>query len=466
MLYKIITFSEEKIMLNKVKKTYREFPDTFWVLTFSSFIDNIGSFMLMPFIALYLTESFGITMVQMGIIYIIVGIGNMIGGMIGGVLTDKFGRKRIALFGLLSSGAFSLLFMFITDINILYYLVGFMGLLGSLGGPARQAMLADILPPKQRTEGFGILRVVVNLSATIGPALGGFLAGYDFRWLFLGDAISSLLTAIIFAIKIPETSPTKSKTESKIERNSVETTEMLTSEPVKEEKSAKKSGGYGEVFRDWKFMIFVGISMVMVFVYMNMNGTLPVFLRDNLGMDKMVYGYLISMNAFMVVIMQFWITRKIKLRSGLVMMAVGNLLYGIGFGMYGIISTIPMVYLAMIIITIGEMIVAPFSQSIPADFAPEDKRGRYMAISGFSGLIPMMFGVIGAGAIIDSSNPHALWYLCFILSLVAMLGYLLLNKIMPKNTPGDEIASEMRELGQELPIEVSSIEGAEIPILE
>ena len=70
----------------------------------------------------------------------------MIGGMVGGVLTDKFGRKRIALFGLLSSGAFSLVFMFITDINTLYYLVGFMGLLGSLGGPARQAMLADILP--------------------------------------------------------------------------------------------------------------------------------------------------------------------------------------------------------------------------------------------------------------------------------------------------------------------------------
>ena len=66
--------------------------------------------MLMPFIALYLTEAFGISMVEMGIIYIIVGIGNMIGGIVGGSLTDKFGRKKIALFGLLSSGAFSLVF--------------------------------------------------------------------------------------------------------------------------------------------------------------------------------------------------------------------------------------------------------------------------------------------------------------------------------------------------------------------
>ncbi|MHA1745397.1 MAG: MFS transporter, partial [Promethearchaeota archaeon] len=342
-------------MFSKAKQTYREFPNTFWVLTFSSFIDNIGSFMLMPFVALYLTEAFGISMVEMGIIYIIVGIGNMIGGIVGGSLTDRFGRKKIALFGLLSSGAFSLVFIFITELTTLYYLVGFMGLLGSLGGPARQAMLADILPPKQRAEGFGILRVVVNLSATIGPALGGLLAVYSFKWLFLGDAISSALTAIIFVLKVPETSPNHDNTEENL--NTI--IEEVDPNLAEAEKAQKKSGGYGEVFRDWKFMFFVVISMFMSFVYMNMNGTLPVFLRDNLGMDKLVYGYLISMNAFMVVVLQFWVTRKIKLRSGLVMMAVGNLLYGIGFGMYGVISTIPMVFLAMIIITIGEMIVAP-----------------------------------------------------------------------------------------------------------
>ncbi len=146
------------------------------------------------------------------------------------------------------------------------------------------------------------------------------------------------------------------------------------------------------------------------------------------------------------------------------MMAVGNLLYGIGFGMYGIITTIPMVFLAMIIITIGEMIVAPFSQSIAANFAPEDKRGRYMTISGFSGLIPMMFGVIGAGAIIDSSNPNALWYLCFILSFVAVAGYLLLNKVMPKSTLDGETQTDVADL--EPIIELTSVESGEIPIME
>ena len=168
--------------------------------------------------------------------------------------------------------------------------------------------------------------------------------------------------------------------------------------------------------------------MLTTFVYMNMNSTLPIFLRDDLVFDKQIYGWLLSMNAFMVVVFQFWIMRKIKGFPALIMMAIGNLFYGIGFGMYGFISTVPMVFLAMIIITIGEMVVAPFAQAIVANLAPEDKRGRYMAVFGFSNLFPMMFGVLGAGAIMDSLGTEALWYLTGILSFFAMGGYLLLHK--------------------------------------
>jgi MFS family permease len=394
----------------------------------------------MPFIALYLTESFGITMVEMGYIFIIVGIGNMIGGMLGGMLTDKLGRKKIALFGLLSSGAFSMVFAFITELQIIYYLVGFMGLLGAMGGPARQAMLADILPEKQRAEGYGILRVVVNMSATIGPALGGLLAIYGYKWLFVADAVSSFLTAIIFILKIPETKP-----------DTVEDTE--SADEIIQPQS--NGGGYGAVFRDRRFILFVMISMLMTFVYMNLHTMLPVFMRDNLTFSRedslMIYGLMISMNAFMVVVAQFWIIRKIKKYEGLILMAVGNLLYGIGFGLYGFVATVPFLFFAMFILTIGEMFVAPYQQTITAKFAPEDKRGRYMAVAGFSGMIPSMFGVLGAGAIIDGPNPEFLWYLCFILSLFVVAGYMRLNKIM-KKVPGEDhegVSAEFPEIEME-----------------
>ena len=294
-----------------------------------------------------------------------------------------------------------------------------MGLLGAIGGPARRAMVSDILPEKQRAEGYGIMRVVLNISAAIGPALGGLLATYNFMWIFIGDALSSFITAIIFIKKMPETLPKLSK-----KKEIPETQES-------EEKIVKKSGdgGYKEVFLDWRFMIFVFVSGIMSLTYMQMNSTLPVFLTDELLFSKQIYGFLLSMNAIMVVVMQFWITRRIKLFPALILMGVGNILYGIGFGMYGFIATIPLAFLAMIILTIGEMVVAPFAQTVAAKFAPEDKRGRYMAVNGMAGLFPMLFGVIGAGAIMDYLDPKIVWYLTGILSLFAATGFVFLHYV-------------------------------------
>ena len=428
-------------MVSKLKKTYKEFPDTFWVITFASFIDQIGSFMLMPFISIYMIRTFDIGMTEAGIVFLIVGIGSLIGGIIGGALTDKFGRKRMALYGLLISGLFSVIMIFVNELTTLYIVVGLMGLVGSLGGPARGAMIADVLPPEQRAEGYGILRVAINLSATIGPAIGGFLATQSFMWIFIGDAITSAITAVIFVLKVPETKPTKK----------VEDTDL----PAKPETVGTSMGGYKDVFRDWKFMFFIGVSMIMSLVYMNMNFTLPVFLVNDLLFSPQIYGWLISMNAFMVVIFQFPITRKVKKFPALVVIAIGNLLYGIGFAMYGFISSLAFVFIAMIIITIGEMIIAPFSEAVAANFAPEDKRGRYLAVFGWSSLFPMMLGNIAFGAIMDNFDSIWVWYICGVLSLITVGGYLLLNKLSKgrfnensstdvEEADGTDILSEIR----------------------
>ncbi|TFH29761.1 MAG: MFS transporter [Promethearchaeota archaeon] len=396
-------------MFNNLKSNYNQFPKNFWMVAFTSFIDQLGSFILMPFIALYITARYDIGMTQVGFIFAIVGAGNMIGGILGGALTDKFGRKTMTLFGLLASGSFSIVIIFIDSLTVLYFVILAMGLMGSLAGPARSAMMADILPPEKRTEGFGILRITMNLAATIGPALGGFLAARSFTALFIVDAVSSGITGLLFYFVIPETKP-------------------KAAEDAVPETLKQSMGGYKDVLKDWKFMIFVGVSSLMALVYMQMQGTLSVFLRDSHDFSTVNFGYLISLNAFMVVIFQFWLTKRIKKFPALIMMAVGNIIYGIGFGLYGFISTVPLFFVAMAIITVGEMITAPFSQTIAANFAPEDKRGRYMAVMQWTGILPMLFGVIGAGLIMDNWDSRWVWYFAGIFSALAALGFALLHR--------------------------------------
>jgi MFS family permease len=110
------------------------------------------------------------------------------------------------------------------------------------------------------------------------------------------------------------------------------------------------------------------------------------------------------------------------------MMALGAFLYMIGLVMYGMVSTYALFLVAMMIITVGEMVSVPVSQAMVAKFAPEQMRGRYMAFYSLSTTISSAVGPAAAGLILDNYNPNLLWYLCGLSCLVAIGMFLLLNK--------------------------------------
>ncbi|MFX0020878.1 MAG: MDR family MFS transporter [Candidatus Hermodarchaeota archaeon] len=397
-------------MFAKFKNLYKEYPNAFKVLTLATFIDMLGSFLLFPFYSLYITSRFGVTMIEVGYLLTINATGNIFGGMIGGALVDKYGRRSMILFGLIVSGIGNIMLGLVNELYIFYILAGTLGLIGSFGGPARQAMVADLLPKEKQAEGFGILRIAFNLSAVIGPLLGGFLATRSFMLLFILDAVSSLVTAVIVYYVIPETKP-------------------QLKEDKSEETVMKTLMGYKDVLKDWRFVLFLSVSAITVLVYMQMNSTLAVFLRDYHGFPESGFGLLLSMNAAMVVFFQFWITRKTSKYSPMKIMSFGTVFLMVGFAMYGFISEVYLFFIAMAIITVGEMIVYPTGQSSAASFATEDKRGRYMAVYGFQWMIPNMFGTLGAGLIMVHIGPNWVWYLAGILSLFATIGFWLLHGI-------------------------------------
>ena len=413
-------------MFAKIKNMYNEYPNAFKVLTLATFIDQLGSFLLYPFYALYMTERFGIGMIEVGYLFSILAMGNIFGGVIGGALADKYGRRAMVLIGLVVSGIGSILIGLANNMNTFFLLTAFLGLIGNFGGPARRAMVADLLPKEKRTEGFGILRVAYNLSAVIGPLLGGFIATRSYLLLFISDAVSSIITAIIVYLVIPETKP-------------------QMQDDTSEESVMKTLIGYKEVVKDWKYMLFLSVSAITLLVYMQMNSTLSVFLRDVHGFPTQGFGLLLSMNALMVVLFQFWITRKISKYAPMKMMAFGTIFLMIGFGMYGFISEPYLFFIAIIIITVGEMIVFPLAQSAAASFAPEDKRGRYMGMFAFQWAIPNLFGVLVAGLIIEHIGPNWVWYLAGLLSLISMIGFWLLNRITK-----ERFLKEKKSLQEEL----------------
>jgi MFS family permease len=276
------------------------------------------------------------------------------------------------------------------------------GLLSNIAGPAHQAMVADILPEEKRQEGFGILRVVGNMAWIIGPTIGGFIADRSFLALFVIDAIVSCIVAVIVFFNIPETKP--------------ETTE----EP---QSMAKTFAGYGIVFKDYAYIAFLFVSILMGLVYQQMYNSLSVYLRDNHAIQPQGYGFLLTTSAITVILFQFTTTRIIKKYPAFVMMSLGVFFYMIGFGMFGFVTTYWLFAAAIIIITIGEMVIMPTASALAANFAPEDMRGRYMAIFGLSWALPATFGPTAAGLILDNFNPNMLWYIGAGICAVAVLSF-------------------------------------------
>ena len=415
-------------MFDRIKKIYHEFPRLFWIVVAVSFIDRIGNTLLFPFFALYITQKFSVGMTQAGILLGMSSLFGLIGSTLGGALTDKFGRKQLILFGLVFSAVSSLSLGLVDSLSAMYPLMIFVGLLSSVSHPAHDAMIADILPDKQRQEGFGILRVVGNLSWIIGPTIGGFLANINFFYLFLIDAvISCIVAAIIFRV-IPETKP----------------------EPhahAQSESLLQTVAGYRLVFKDMAFMGFMLAGMLMLVVYQQMYGSLSVYLRDNHGISPSGYGFLMTTSAITVILFQFWVTRIIKYRPQFLMMALGTIFYMIGFTLFGMVAAYFLFALNIVIITIGEMIVMPTSQALAANFAPSAMRGRYMAIFGLSWAIPSTVGPAAAGYILDNYNPDLLWYIGGAVCALSVLAYYALHLRLGTKAPFAPAQQEAAPMG-------------------
>jgi MFS family permease len=385
------------------------------VLVLGTFIDRLGGALLFPFFTLYITRKFGVGMTTVGVIFGLFATAGVAGSMVGGALTDRLGRKAMLIFGLVTSALSSLLMGAVDSIQLFFVLAVFVGLLADSAGPAQQAMVADLLPEEKRAQGFGIIRVAFNLAVTIGPMVGGLLAARSYMLLFVCDAVSSLITAGVVYLAIQETRP---------EAGQAAAGETIT----------QTFGGYRRALQDTAFLWFLGASMLMTLVYVQMNTTLGVYLRDSHGIAEQGFGYILSLNAGMVVLFQFPITRHITRYRPLVMMALGTLLYAVGFAMYGFVELYLLFLGAMAVITLGEMLVAPVGQAIVTHFAPEDMRGRYMAVYGFSWVFPFAVGPLLAGLVMDNSDPRWVWFASGWLGLASAGAFYLLERRVSRST--------------------------------
>jgi len=387
----------------------RAMPRGAWILFFGTFLNKFGTFVL-PFLAIYVTR-LGYSTAQAGIPIAAYGVGTLLASLLGGHLADRLGRRKTIVLSMFSAAGAMLWLSQARSLPGIVVLSGLAGLTGELYRPASSALLADLVPAGQRVTAFAAYRVALNAGFAFGPATAGLLAQTSFAWLFVGNAITSILFGLVAWFGLPAGLRLERAASSLLEnirvlRNNREFVQVLVA------------------------CLAVGLVFVQVFSSMSLAIT-------SSGFSTTVYGLVISLNGALVVLFELPIASITSRYAARRVMAIGFLLIGVGFASNLLPRTIPLLVLTTVVFTLGEMISMPVSGAYVADLAPEHQRGLYMGLYGLTWSLAFVCGP-GVGLWLFSAHPVLLWGLCGVLGIVAAAVI---------SMRGDRI-SEMRKIAQ------------------
>jgi len=127
-----------------------------------------------------------------------------------GNLSDRFGRRPVLLFALLTLGCDYLIMGFAPVIAWLFVGRMIAGVAGASFTPA-YAYVADITEPARRAQNFGLMGAAFGIGFIVGPAIGGLLGGLGPRAPFFAAGAIALANTALGYFALPESLPQESR---------------------------------------------------------------------------------------------------------------------------------------------------------------------------------------------------------------------------------------------------------------
>jgi MFS family permease len=334
-------------------------PATYWYLWTGLLINRVGGFAVL-FLSLYLTAQRGASTAVAGLVVGTYGLGGVLGTLLGGVLTDRLGRRATLLWSHFACVAVLAGLALSTGIGVIAGLCVLLGVTQSMAGPAFVAAIIDVVPAQRRSRAFNLQFWAFNLGMAGASLLAGVLAQWSYVGLFLIDAATTLATAVLIAWKVPETLPRRAAAD------------LRPAVP-------SAAGGLRSVLSDRVFLVFVGLTLLQALLYSQTNTIVPLAMRAD-GLAPSAYGLMVALSGALIVMGQLFVPRLIDGHRKDRVLAVSMVAMAAGFAALSVADRLPAYLAAAVIWTVGSMLAAPPNAEINSELAPALLRGRYQSV--------------------------------------------------------------------------------------
>ncbi len=394
-------------LLALYRESYSNLQRNVWILSIAMFINRSGSMVLL-FTSLYLTKELHFSIAEAGIVMSFYGIGSVLGSYAGGWLTDRKSFFGIMIWSLIISGLILLLLLVVTSPVKLAMIIFAYAFTADIFRSANSAAIAVYSTPKNRTRSVSLVRMAINLGFSVGPAAGGFIALHlGYKWLFVLDATTGFVAALMLFIYLPK-----------------------PGEKNKHADSAVLQDSSFSAYRDVRYLVFIFLVALYGISFFQLFASVPQYFSTICHYNEDTIGLLLALNGLLVVAIEMPLMLVLEKRKKIfhfiiagvlcIPVAFGILKLGDGFMVWAIVYTL--------IITLSEIFAMPFMMNYALSRPKKERQGQYAALYSMSyGIANIAAPLLGLG-IASKYGFDSMFYFFIALSLLTAFGFILMSR--------------------------------------
>lgn len=352
------------------------------IIFFVVLIDLIGFGIIIPILPRYSETHFGANEFQIGILIASFSFFQFLSSPVLGKISDRIGRKPVISFALIISSISYLIFAFAPD----YWIALLSRSIAGIGGgsiSAAQAYIADVTEKSERTKGMGIIGTAFGLGFVLGPFIGGTLASYGYIVPNLSASAFSFIAFILTQLFLKESIKSKS---------------TLTLD-FKSLTQSLRLSRYSYVFSGSLVGKFSLIFFIITFSIANTYGVIPIFAYRYLHFTDREIGYIYAVIGIIGVIFQGYLIGKLtKIFGERRLLLIGIILLASGLAFIPVsISQIFLMWIYVILISIGLALINPTILSFISKLSPPEQQGEVLGVNQSMGSLGRVMGPVWGG---------------------------------------------------------------------